>query len=304
MSVVFHAALFIVLAFGVHLEPRSVSSGDVREVGIVLRSQNEASGDPSPSDSEISGDGAADLPTESGGPGDLLDVAPPSNPLDALPPLPDVLGPGGQTADKVRGATDLLRGGAGTRSVSAGKARTSVFGASAEGYKFVYVFDRSGSMGGSGHTALSAAKAELLKSLNDLDEIHQFEIVFYNEHPQVMDISGPGRLVFATEQNKALAREFISRIRADGATNHEDALLLALRLRPDVIFFLTDADEPTLNRRQLEHIRRVNAGIAIINAIEFGLGPSLNDDNFLKRLARENSGQHVYFDISQLRDRK
>jgi len=38
------------------------------------------------------------------------------------------------------------------------------FGAEGKGYKFVYVLDRSGSMGGSGAKALRAAKAELLAS--------------------------------------------------------------------------------------------------------------------------------------------
>ena len=61
-----------------------------------------------------------------------------------------------------------------------GKARTSLFGVVGEGYKFVYVFDRSGSMGGSGRDSLRAIKAELPESLKNLDTVHQFQIIFYN----------------------------------------------------------------------------------------------------------------------------
>jgi len=153
-------------------------------------------------------------------------------------------------------------------------------------------------MGGSGRSTLAAAKAELIKSLASLGEQHQFQIIFYNEEPVVLNIAGANRLVFGTEQNKELARRFVGGITADGATRHEEALLLALRLKPDVIFFLTDADEPVLSPGQLKRIHRLSAGVTTINTIEFGLGPALADENFLAQLARENGGQYAYFDIS------
>src|SRR4051794_38369216 len=71
-----------------------------------------------------------------------------------------------------------------------GPTHTDVFGLAAEGTRFVYVFDRSESMNSvltytsEGEpvysiTPLEAAKAELLKSLKDLDRRHRFHIVFY-----------------------------------------------------------------------------------------------------------------------------
>lgn len=180
-----------------------------------------------------------------------------------------------------------------------GKARTSLFGIVGEGYKFVYAFDRSGSMGGSGRNALQAVKAELLASLDHLDTVHQFQIIFYNERPVLFNPSGtPGRLAFANEQNKDRARRFIESITADGGTEHEDALRLAIKLRPDVIFFLTDADEPQLTRPQLDSLQRLAAGITI-HAIEFGQGPKPKGKNFLAVLAQENGGQYTYVDISK-----
>lgn len=180
-----------------------------------------------------------------------------------------------------------------------GKARTSLFGIVGEGYKFVYVFDRSGSMGGSGKTALRAVKAELLASLENLDTVHQFQIIFYNEKPVIFNPSGaPGRLAFGTEQNKDRARRFLDTISADGGTEHEEALRLAIKMRPDVIFFLTDADEPMLDRQQLNRIQRLAAGI-LIHAIEFGRGPKPEGKTFLAVLAEENGGQYTYVDISK-----
>jgi hypothetical protein len=185
-----------------------------------------------------------------------------------------------------------------------GRARTSVFNVAGEGYKFVYVFDRSGSMGGSGHSPLAAAKAELLASLTDLDETHQFQIIFYNEKPAIFSLAGSaGQLVWGTQPNKQRAGQFVESIVADGGSGHEEALLAGLKLGPDVIFFLTDAGAPGMSAAQLDRVRRRNNG-TVIHAIEFGLGPQVDEDNFLVRLARENRGEHVYFDVSQLGRRR
>jgi hypothetical protein len=185
-----------------------------------------------------------------------------------------------------------------------GYAHTGVFGVTGEGRKFVYVFDRSGSMDGHGGAPLSAAKSELVASLHDLDETHQFQIIFYNERPRVFSPTGvAGRLVFGSDQNKTLAEKFVGSITADGATRHEEALAMALKMAPDVIFFLTDADEPRLTADQLSRIARLNQGTSI-NTIEFGYGPQVERENFLTKLARQNAGKHVYVDVSKLRQRR
>ena len=202
------------------------------------------------------------------------------------------------------GSGEVVGDGAGPvglgETLANGAARTGVFGVSGTGYKFVYVFDRSGSMDGHGGTPLATAKSELIHSLHELDRVHQFQIIFYNEHPRIFTLSGnAGRLAFGTDQNKRLAERFVGGITADGATQHEEALVLALQLNPDVIFFLTDADEPSMSAKQLDRIARRNNGTTI-NAIEFGYGPQADSDNFLVKLARQNGGQHAYVDVSEL----
>jgi len=302
LSLGFHLVVFIVLGLTLRLTPRQGAMAQrTADVGIVLKHQEgRTEYFEGPSDVGQANPAAA----VAAGPvlDELLDSPSPVDPTAALPAEMGIIGPSA-LADAGAGhagtGLDGTTGPPGT-STYGGKAKTRVFGVEGEGYKFVYVFDRSASMGGSGRSALSAAKAELLKSLESLERTHQFQIIFYNETPSIFNPSGrPGRLAFADEQTKRRARSFVSQIIADGTTRHEQALEAAIRLQPDVIFFLTDADEPRLSPRELYEIHRRSAGITI-NAVEFGLGPKSSTDNFLEKLARQNGGQYAYVDITRL----
>jgi hypothetical protein len=179
--------------------------------------------------------------------------------------------------------------------------QTQVFGVQGRGSRFVYVFDRSGSMSGYEGRPLAAAKRELLESLQSLQGVHQFQIVFYNQDPRLMSFAAGDapQMVFANDEGQRQAERFVGSIVADGGTDHVKALEVALKMRPDVIFFLTDADEPQLSRSDLDRIGRLNYG-TVINAIEFGAGPKRGDKNFLQSLAEENAGQHGYVDVTRL----
>jgi hypothetical protein len=180
-----------------------------------------------------------------------------------------------------------------------GKARTGMFGLWGEGYKFVYVFDRSGSMGGDGNASLKAVKAELLASLKNLDTVHQFQIIFYNERPVLFNPSGtPGKLAFATDRNKEAVERFLNSVEANGGTDHEAALRMAASMKPDVIFFLTDGDDPKLTPQQMGKIRDWLGGIRI-NIIEFGPDAQPDKESFLKELARRVGGEYAYVDTTK-----
>jgi hypothetical protein len=184
-----------------------------------------------------------------------------------------------------------------------GSAATAVFGTIGEGQRFVYVFDRSSSMRATNteRDPFNAAKRELLASLANLGDIHQFGIVFYN-HEQTIFGSATGsgvRMYFAKKENRILAERFVSATGAQGATKHLPALKLALEARPDVIFFLTDADDPVLTEEDLRKLKGWNAGTAI-NAIQFGYGPKQTSDSLLEILTSENGGMYRYVDVQQL----
>lgn len=245
-------------------------------------------------------DGASGTAIAEGELSAIFGDAPPVDSHWALPSRDQPSGLGGGQLGQATAAGELTKGAARSARVTGGKARTTVYGVEGEGHKFVYVFDRSASMGGSGHSPLEAAKGELLLSLKDLGETNEFQIIFYNERPTVMQLGGrPGALVFGTDLNKDEAEHFVQGITANGGTRHEDALLAAFKLRPDVVFFLTDADQPELSPAQLARIAKRNGGQASVHTIEFGLGPKVYRDNFLSKLAWQNGGQYVYIDISK-----
>lgn len=311
LSLAVHLALFILLAqmFTVPL-PRGIARERTAEVGIVLKQRgtegDNYSGEDGENGKSLAKDPAASAASGTSNPDRALDESPPSDPTRLLPTAVSVIGPGslqGGGVGTAIGATKGAPGGGGPGArggLSGARTRTSVFGTVGEGSKFVYVFDRSGSTGGPGRNALSAAKAELLRSLEDLDTVHQFQIIFYNEVPALFNPAGsPGKLAFGTPENKQRARRFIASITSDGGTRHDAALKLAIKLQPDVIFFFTDADEPRLTARQLEEIHRWANGITI-NAIEFGTGPKSGGTSFLEKLARQNNGQYAYVDITRL----
>jgi hypothetical protein len=157
-------------------------------------------------------------------------------------------------------------------------------------------------MGGFGGLPLAAAKQELQRSLDDLTSVNQFQIVFYNEKPFIFNPfrPNPPKMFVGTEENKNLARQYVQGVVAVGGTHHRDALEFALRMGPDVIFFLTDADEPGLTASELADLQRRNRSATIIHTIEFGVGLYSGRENFLVRLARQHGGQHVYVNVAEL----
>ena len=148
---------------------------------------------------------------------------------------------------------------------------------------------------------LAAAKKELLESLKPLGDTQRFDIIFFNQRLQVFDSSGGSkRTTFATARNKELAARFVSGVKADGGTERFAALRHALALRPDVLFFLSDAEKP-MPAKELEEVARLNERVgARICVIEFGRGDKPPSASSLADLARANNGPYVYVDTQKL----
>jgi hypothetical protein len=297
LSAVLHVLILVLAAGMLRLAPRQGASAErTAEVGIALE---HLDGTFEYYDTDASaGARSQSANAHATSLENLLNDQPQVDTAAALPAKMGVIGPSVVQAGGPADPGPKSGGYAGSNDAIGGEATVKVFGVEGTGYKFVYVFDRSNSMGGSGRNALMVAKNELIASLESLKETHQFQIIFYNDQQLPFNPSGqPGKLAFATERNKQRARRFIGGVVDAGATEHEAALKLAIKYRPDVIFFLTDAAVPRLDADQLRTIRRRASGITI-NAIEFGRGPKQGGDNFLTRLARQNGGQYCYRDIS------
>src|SRR3569623_437644 len=230
--------------------------------------------------------------------GAMSDVIAEEAPVDtssALLSQTELAGMGQAESRLTTGAGNMTGGHKRATSLAGGKARTSVYGIEGEGNKFVYVFDRSASMGDGSASPLASAKRELLRSLDNLSDTNQFQIIFYNDKPSQMNIGRQyGGMVFADAQGKEMARRYLGSIMASGATRHAEALEMAIRLAPDVIFYLTDADEPVMNAERLLKLKRLNGGRTSIHTIEFGLGARSGGENFLAKIARQNGGKYLY----------
>ena len=309
-STAFHAVLLVLCGLLARPLARGVPGEPGRPAGIVVVAESGEGVDYFTADSAASSSSSAAASVDSA---QSLDVPLPGAATAAdgaaavaLPQLPDQSGEGlpglGDLDDLLRPSQGMTSG---ARAAQAGssKAETGVFGISGSGNRFVYVFDRSDSMKGYGGRPLAAAKRELINSLGKLGDVHQFQIIFYNHRPRIMNVDGSAkaRMQFGDRRSKLLASRFVEGVTAVGGTQHFEPLVLALQMSPEVVFFLTDGTERPLSDEQLRQIRRRNQRLgASIHVIEFGAGPS-SGTRFLTRLAAENNGRHVYVDVTRLK---
>ena len=181
-------------------------------------------------------------------------------------------------------------GGAG-RSIGPG---TQFFGARDHAHSFAYVIDCSGSM--ATRNSLDVAKREMLASINQLAPDAQFAVIFYNLQTRMLnDPQGRKGLMAATASNKARVQTQLEAVSPLGGTDHMFALREALKLKPEVIFFLTDAD--LMSNSDVDEIL-TEVGSTRIQAVEFGLGMTLGQRTPLGRLATTTGGTYLYIDVS------
>ena len=299
-SFVFH--VFVIALLILLIQPFQRGAGDVenRSGGIVLVNMDAKQ-------TEFLDEGDVDSANQQSE--SAANPPPAPAPTEELPPeLPGfesspamVTGVGEEFSENLPGAEDLLENVSQNNRPIGGEVTTEVFGVKGTGTRFVYVFDRSASMEGYSGKPLKAAKQQLLRSLNSLGEIHQFQIIFYNDKTTVFRPEpGEPQMLFATEGVKQKANRFVTSMRGDRGTDHLSALKAALRLAPDVVFLLTDA-EGGLSVPELREISKWNRSAAVINTIEFGVNSGPGSDRSLQTLATQNGGQYSYKNIASLR---
>jgi len=172
---------------------------------------------------------------------------------------------------------------------------TQFFGARDHARSFAYVIDCSGSM--ATRNSLEIAKREMLSSINQLPPDAQFAVIFYNLQARMLSNPlGQRGLMGATVTNKARVQTQLETIAPLGGTDHMLALRQALKLKTEVIFFLTDADLMT-NGDVNDILAEV--GSTRIQAVEFGRGTELGQRSPLGRLATTTGGSYRYIDMSK-----
>lgn len=305
MSLALHACLLLLAASRLSScsdGSPGVNEGDWRTAGIVPRAESSMSDTLSESDAEADVAEAGELATTA--PREVPQAPPADLALPEAVALPTI-GPGGTPGTGLAAPGDLQNlarpGGlrpAGMAAGEEGHGKTSFFQIPAQGSRFVYLVDSSGSMASYGR--IQAAKAELIRSLQSLGREQQFQVIFYNRTPRTMLLRGSREpeMYRANEINRTLARQFISSIRADLGTDHMPALRRALSFEPDVLFFLSDADDG-LDAGEMDRLRRLNNGRATIHCIEFGTLIAPAAGSFLQKLARQNGGSYRYVDVTK-----
>lgn len=166
---------------------------------------------------------------------------------------------------------------------------STFFGLSAPGKKFAFVVDCSGSMNrpfdGPGQTLLGRVKLEILKCVAQMTPEQQFYIVFFNDGAIPMPADS---LAAATPEAKQRYLRWMAGAKGGGNTEPEAALLLALRMEPDVIYFLTDG---VFKYRVVRHVHEMNRRNVTIHTVCFGGG---DNERFMREIADQNHGTYQF----------
>jgi hypothetical protein len=308
-SVALHFAVLIVAALCV-IEFRPLRQFDILEVPQLARDPEdphplvttrliEVGLAQSPNNNDSKGLNSATGTTEG-----LFRVAAPDNHWSRVQLARDAQPLGSQWLSELRssgglrdfvGSTVGQNGPASEGNVTAGRAggsgdqKASFFGIGATGRRIVFVVDASASMNrpyvGEGKTHFGQMKLELAKSIRGLTENHQFFIIFFNEHAFPMPADA---LEHAYPQNQQRFIEWMAAVPASGLTDPRPALTMALDLRPDVIYLLTDGTFPRDVQSDLGALRQ---SVVELNTIAFG---DPRAEKSLKPLALHNRGRFVF----------
>ena len=163
------------------------------------------------------------------------------------------------------------------------------------GNHFVYLVDSSGSMG----DAFGSARAELLRSIDLLKPEQRFYVVFFDEKPDYMRLADANvdepRSVKANRVNRDALKRWAMRIQKDRGRAPYDPLKFALKLKPDVIFLLSDGEFPQGIEDMLKEENRVvnlfgdNDPISIIHTIGYY---SKDGESRMRRIAQQHGGMY------------
>jgi hypothetical protein len=138
--------------------------------------------------------------------------------------------------------------------------QATFYGIRAKGSFFVFVVDCSGSM--EVDSRLVRAKQELRRSINAMRFPQRFLIIFFN-HRSIPMAGGIPKSADAKGKQTAMA--WLGTVDAGGGTDPRAAMKLALALRPDAVFLLSDGEFPSGSEDEILDGNRHRVPIHCIN---------------------------------------
>ncbi len=160
--------------------------------------------------------------------------------------------------------------------------QASFFGLRARGQVFIFVVDCSGSM--DDEARLDRAKGELMRTIRAMQSPQRFKVIFYNDEPVPMPGELPKPADFPSKNQ--LAR-WLELVQPGGGTDPRGALSLALAMRPDAVFLLSDGAFPP---GTAEAVAKTNPKKVPIHCVDLAGGAGGDD---LRKIARDSGGQYA-----------
>ena len=172
------------------------------------------------------------------------------------------------------------------------KSNATFFGAEADGNRFVFVIDSSGSMRGPRWEALCR---ELIRALQSLSPDQEFFIISFDSsaHPMFGLVPQRGAFLNPTAVNVANVLNWLVTFQLGGKTYPSSAVEMAMKLEPDAIFLLSDgeiSDSTVQDLRLWNHKKDKEANAKTLIPIHTVLLHSQIGFATLQTIANENSG--------------
>jgi hypothetical protein len=197
--------------------------------------------------------------------------------------------------------TSLLgNGSAGPAGIEGIQKQAEFFGVQAAGQRFVFIVDSSRSMIGD---KFSAAKKELRQAVRRLDSDQSFYVIFFDNNIQRISLRDDGQpesdFVPLTDANVAKFEAWLDGVECEPWTNPYEALQIAIGLKPDVVFLLSDGEftdrGQTMRYLAKERVRRNPETKEKTQLVIHTVGFYERDgEKGLRRIAQQFRGQYRF----------
>jgi hypothetical protein len=174
-----------------------------------------------------------------------------------------------------------------------------VFGNGGNAREIVFLCDATGSM----LNKMATLKDELNKAVVGLRPIQSFDIIFYQD-VKVEEFSKS--MVAATPETKRKAGTYLEGVTSEGTTDPIPALTAALKLHPQLLYFLTDAADFPDTKAVTDCIAQYNKDNKIkINTILFVEDKTeheknLDSEGLMKSIAEKSGGRFRWVEMDAI----